>query len=281
MGGGFTFLYLPFTYYDENGEAAGGSSLISQSLGVLNAGCSLRGGLISTGMNLKLYYSSIPNDLLQARYGNGYASQDYLAFAADFGFLARTHWLKSYIGPEPSLMLGAAVKNIGYSASYQKLPTEIQAGLSYRLFWRLLLAGQVSVPLYEPVYGSVGAEFDIRKKVFLQAGVRISENPMLAVGFGYRFRDIELNVSYTPRIAFPNIFSVSINFFFGETKQRRREEQISALLIEALEHFNNGDYENALALTTEVLELDPKNGVALTLKESIEESIRLDEKHSD
>lgn len=276
IGAGFTFLYLPFTYYDITGEQVGDSSLISQSLVVLNMGYSFRGGSLSIGANLKMYYSSIPDDLLEARYGSDYTSQKYLAFASDVGIFARTKWLKNYIGPEPSFMFGLALKNVGYSDTYDKLPTEVQAGVSYRLLWSLLLAGQVSVPLYEPVYGAVGAEFDIRKKIFLQAGVRISQNPMLSVGFGYKLRDVELNASYTPRIAFPNIFSVSVNFFFGETKQRRREEQITSLLIEALELFQEGDFENALASTDKVLELDPKNKMALSLKKSIEESMRLE-----
>ena len=276
IGAGFTFLYLPFTYYDITGEQVGDSSLISQSLVVLNMGYSFRGGSLSIGANLKMYYSSIPDDLLEARYGSDYTSQKYLAFASDVGIFTRTNWLKNYIGPEPSFMFGLALKNVGYSDTYDKLPTEVQAGVSYRLLWSLLLAGQVSVPLYEPVYGAVGAEFDIRKKIFLQAGVRISQNPMLSVGFGYKLRDVELNASYTPRIAFPNIFSVSVNFFFGETKQRRREEQITSLLIEALELFQEGDFENALASTDKVLELDPTNKMALSLKESIEESMRLE-----
>ncbi len=276
IGAGFTFLYLPFTYYDITGEQVGDSSLISQSLVVLNMGYSFRGGSLSIGANLKMYYSSIPDDLLEARYGSDYTSQKYLAFASDVGIFARTNWMKNYIGPEPSFMFGLALKNVGYSDTYDKLPTEVQAGVSYRLLWSLLLAGQVSVPLYEPVYGAVGAEFDIRKKIFLQAGVRISQNPMLSVGFGYKLRDVELNASYTPRIAFPNIFSVSVNFFFGETKQRRREEQITSLLIEALELFQEGNFENALASTDKVLELDPKNKMALSLKKSIEESMRLE-----
>jgi hypothetical protein len=94
---------------------------------------------------------------------------------------------------------------------------------------------------------------------------------MLGIGFGYKFRDFELNVSYTPRIAFTDVFSVSLNCFFGETKERRREEQISALLVEALDHFREGDYENALSAIDAVLELDPRDDVALSLKKSIEE----------
>ena len=278
MGAGFTFLYLPFEYYDSNGEQVGASSRISHSLGVFNMGYSFRRATMSVGMNLKFYSSSIPDDLLIARYAGDYESQRYLAFAADLGYFARTNWLKSYIGPEPSFMLGLTVRNVGFSNTYDNLPTEIQAGVSYRILWSLLLTGQVAFPLYEPVYGAVGAEFDIRKKLFLQAGARISANPMLSVGFGYKFRDVELNVSYTPRIAFPNVISVSVNFFFGETKKRRVDEKISSLLIEALEQFQAGSYEKALASVEQVLELDPKNSMALSLKESIQDRMKIEDK---
>jgi hypothetical protein len=277
VGAGFTFLYLPFEYYDEGGDQVGSSSTISQMLGIFNMGYSFRNGTMSVGTNLKYYSSGVPDELLQARYADDYENQRYRALAADVGYFARTNWLKNYIGPEPSFMFGLALRNVGFSDTYAKLPTEVQAGLSYRVIWNLLITGQFNVPFYEPVYGALGAEFDIRKKIFLQAGARISANPMLSVGFGYRFRDMELNASYTPRIEFPNIFSVSVNFFFGETKKRRMDEQITSLLIEALERFSNGDYEQALASVESALELDPKNSMGLSLKESIEERMKVDE----
>ena len=167
-------------------------------------------------------------------------------------------------------MFGLTLKNLGYSSAIDTLPTEIQAGISYRLFWHLLLSAQFNYPLYEPLYGAAGLEFDIAKKLFLQAGVRISQNPMLAVGLGYKFRDIELNASYTPRIDFPNVFSVSLNFFFGETKSRRLNERITSLLIKALEQFEDASYDEALQSANSVLELDPGNKIALSLKDTIE-----------
>ena len=139
MGVGFTFLYLPFTYYDMNGEQAGASSLISQSLGVFNMGYSFRKGTMSVGINLKYYSSGVPDELLQARYASDFESQRYRALSVDVGYFARTNWLKNYIGPEPSFMFGLALRNVGYSDTYEKLPTEVQAGLSYRVIWNLLI----------------------------------------------------------------------------------------------------------------------------------------------
>lgn len=269
-GLGFTYLYLPFTYYNDYGAQTGSPVRISQALGTLNLGYQFRKLPLSMGVNLKALYNTVPSSILQARYGSDYEDQNYLLYAGDAGLFLRTNLLKTYIGPEPSLMLGLALKNLGYSHAIDTLPTELHAGVSYRLFWHLLLTAQFTYPLYEPLYGAAGLEFDIRKKLFLQAGVRISDNPMLAVGFGYKFRDIELNVSYTPRIEFPNLFSVSLNFFFGETKTRRRNERITSLLIEALEHLEQGNYDEADRAADQVLELDPKNDLALSLKDTIE-----------
>jgi len=63
---------------------------------------------------------------------------------------------------------------------------------------------------------------------------------------------------------------VSLNFFFGETKTRRRNERITSLLIEALEHLEQGNYDEADRAADQVLELDPKNDLALSLKDTIE-----------
>ena len=270
VGLGFTYMYLPFTYYDYYGAQVGNSVSISQALGTLNLGYNFRKIALSMGANLKVLYNNVPTDILEDRYGGSYADQNYLLYAGDFGIFARTDLLKTYIGPEPSFMFGLTVKNLGYSSAIDTLPTEIQAGISYRLFWHLLLSAQFNYPLYEPLYGAAGLEFDIAKKIFLQAGVRISQNPMLAVGLGYKFRDIELNASYTPRIDFPNVFSVSLNFFFGETKSRRLDERITSLLIKALEQFEDASYDEALQSANSVLELDPGNKIALSLKDTIE-----------
>jgi hypothetical protein len=268
-GLGFTYLYLPFTYYNDYGAPVGNSVNISQALGMLNLGYQCRKIPLSFGTNFKLLYNNVPSEILQARYGSDYENQNYLLYAADFGIFARTNLLKSYIGPEPSLMLGLTLKNLGYCPAIQTLPTELQIGLSYRLLWHLLLTAQFTYPLYEPLYGAAGLEFDIAKKLFLQAGFRFSENPMLALGLGYKFRDLELNVSYTPRLEFRNLFSVSLNFFFGETKTRRRNERITSLLIQALDQLKEGRYEEAHDTADRVLEIDPRNELALSLQDTI------------
>jgi hypothetical protein len=262
IGLGFTYLYLPFTYYDDYGYASGDYT-ISQCMGMLNAGYVFDKYNIAVGANLKAFYSYVPEDL--------YADQSYLLFAGDVGVIARTNLLKTYIGPDPSLSVGVTVKNLGYSQVMPKLPTEIHAGASYRVVRNLLVSGEAVVPLYEPVYGCIGVEFDIAKTFFLQGGIQIVENPMAGVGFGYRRKDFNIYASYTPSMAFRNMMSVSVEFTFGSTKGMEREQEVHRLMVEALDAFREAEYEEALELVEKVLELDPNHRKAKLLKKVIEE----------
>jgi hypothetical protein len=261
VGLGFTYLYLPFTYYDEYGFSDGNSYTISQCMGMLNVGYKFTDLNLAVGANAKFFYNHVPEQL--------YAGQSYVLFAADVGVISRTNILKTFIGPEPSLTAGFTVKNIGYSAFLGKLPTELHFGMSYRIIRNLLITGEAVVPFYEPVSGSVGAEFDIAQTFFLQGGVQIIENPMLGVGFGYRNRDFNIYASYTPSIAFRNMMSVSVEFTFGQTKSIELEKQIDRLMVEALDLFGEKKYDKAIGNIDRVLELDSNNRRARLLKKVI------------
>lgn len=277
LGLGLTYLYIPFTYYDEYGYDSGAAAFISQAMATLNFGIKMTKYNLGIGTNFKVLYNNVPSSLLEARYGNSYEDQNYLVFATDIGIISRTNLMKRYIGPEPSLTFGFVLKNLGYSEAIEKLPTELHAGVSYRPFRHLLLAAEAVYPFYEPIYGSFGVEFDILQKVFLQGGIQIKENPMFAVGIGYKRKDMEVNVSYTPSLVFPNMISVSLNFFLGETETNLREKKIEAYFVVALEYFSERRFQDALELVDKVLELDPKHKRARSLKETIIKKIKLEE----
>ena len=261
LGLGLTYLYLPFTYYDYYGYTDGKTYTISQCMGMINAGYRFKKLNIAIGANAKVFYNYVPEDL--------YEGQSYFLFAADIGVISRTSILKTFIGPEPSITAGITVKNIGYSDFMEKLPTEFHFGLSYRLLRNLLITGEAVVPLYEPVSGSVGVEFDIAKTFFLQGGVQIIENPMFGVGFGYRRRDFNIYASYTPSMVFRNMMSVSVEFTFGQTKSLETKKEIERLMVAALDSFGKKDYEGSLGYVEKVLELDPRNRRARLLKKVI------------
>lgn len=269
-GIGFTYLYLPFTHYDAAGNAVGNSSHLSQSLGMLAVGYRLPSLGLSFGANGKFLYNRVPEDL--------YADQSYTVWVVDFGVMQRTNFLKTYFGPEPSLSFGVTLRNVGYSSSVEQLPILIQAGTAYRVRSNLLIAADIVYPFYEPLYGSIGAEYAIRKMIYISGGIQIKQNPMLSLGFGYRYRDMRLNVSYTPTLAFYNMFSVSFTYSFGEYKKLMLEREIEDKLMEALELYRAEQYEEALGAVDEVLELDPKNRRAGSLKHTIEIQLEIREK---
>jgi hypothetical protein len=269
IGLGLTYYYLPFTYYDFTGAADGQSYHLSKALGMINIGYKPEKYDVSFGVNAKVLYNQVPDEL--------YADQSYLLYAADAGFMMRTNILKTFIGPEPSLTFGVALRNIGYSEAISRLPTEVHAGASYRVFRHLMLSGEFAVPFYEPVYGAVGAEFDIAKTLFIQAGVQFKQNPMVGVGIGYKRKDLNINASYTPSLEFRNMMNVSVEFIFGDTKALDNEKNVEMLLIAALEAYTKGNYEKALEYIEMVHEIDPKNRRAKQLKKTVLKKIELDE----
>jgi hypothetical protein len=269
LGLGFTYLYLPFTHYDLYGSS-GASDTVSQSLGILNAGYHLRRLNMTIGANAKLYYYHVPESLA--------ADQSYMLMAFDAGLLKRTNLLKSYVGPEPSLSFGLAVRNIGVSDEVDNLPMEVHGGISYRPMRPLLISSQVAVPLYEPIYGGVGVEYDFARTVYINAGVQIKENPMLGVGFGYRQKDLRVNVSYTPSLAFYNMMSITVSYAFGEYRRQMEMEKVEQLLQQAFEYFNLEMYEQSLKVLDEVLDLDPHNRRAHNLREIVLTQLDLSEK---
>jgi hypothetical protein len=273
VGLGFTYLYLPFTHFDESGNAVGGSKHLSQSLGLLSIGYKLPTLGLSFGINGKLYYNQVPEEL--------YADQSYTVWAFDIGVIERTNLLKTYFGPEPSLSFGMTLRNVGYSNNVDQLPTLIQVGTAYRIRSKLLIAADLVYPFFEPLYGSIGAEFSIQKKIFLTGGIQIKENPMFSLGFGYRFRDVRFNVSYTPTVAFYDVFSISFSYAFGEYRKYMLTQKIEEKLMTALELYRNEQYEQALGAVGEVLELDPKNRRAMSLRNTIEIQIEIRDKFGD
>ena len=266
MGIGYTFLYNKFEHYDYYGEEAGEYNL-SQGFGTFNIGYIFNG--LSVGTNLKFYHYNVPEEL--------YAGQNEYVVAADLGVLYRTDILKTFIGPEPSMVFGASIKNVGKSlgSGFEKLPSEVHLGASYRLSW-LMLSTELVVPFYEPIYGSVGLEYNFRQTIFASAGITIKENPMLGMGIGVRWKDLYVYGSYTPRMEFRNMFNVSLSYRFGETKRLENDKLVAQLISEATKAYIAHDYESALEIINRVLIIDRNNKIAKALKRNIETEMDLE-----
>ena len=94
---------------------------------------------------------------------------------------------------------------------------------------------------------------------------------------GYRRKDLNINVSYTPSMVFRNMMNVSVEFRFGDSAAEEKEKQIDKLMLDALIDYNTGNYESALEVIDKVLELDPRNLRAKQLKRTVEKEIELEE----
>jgi hypothetical protein len=265
MGIGYTFLYMPFTRYDSAGAQAGNFT-ITEGFGTFNAGLILNH--LSIGTNLKLCHYNVPGGL--------YLDQNDYLFTADFGALLRTNILKTYIGPEPSLVVGASIKNAGVpflnsmtGSGFDKPPTEIHVGSSFRTKY-FLLSDEAVFPLYEPFYWCVGLEANLNRFLFLSAGLQYKEdNPMLGLGAGVRLTDLYLYASYTPRLEFRNMFTVSMSWRVGETRQMQQSVLIKKLFKTAYKLYEQKEYDEAEKVLGKVLEMDPKDEMALSLMKLI------------
>ena len=178
LGFGLTYIYIPFTYYDDYGYDSGTSALISQGMAVLNFGFKIKKYNLGLGTNFKVLYNNVPTPLLEARYGSSYEDQNYLLFASDVGMIARTNLLKRYIGPEPSLTFGLVLKNVGYSERVEKLSTEVYAGISYRPFRHILLSVLVDkvLKLDPKNKRALNLRNSIKKKINLEENIEKFNN---------------------------------------------------------------------------------------------------------
>jgi hypothetical protein len=258
LGLGYTFLHAPFTHYDSFGEASGDYTL-TEGFATANIGMIL--GRLSLGINAKFFHYHVPEDL--------YLDQDDYGLAADFGVLWRTNLLKTFIGPEPSFVLGASVKNVGFpeltGSDFKNFPTEVHVGSSYRLKF-LLVSNEVVLPLYEPWYWCVGMEVNVGRVVFLNAGLQYKEeNPMLGLGFGLRLRDLYLYTSYTPRVEFRNMFTVSMSYRLGETRKIKERRLAGKLFKTAYKLYEQGKYGEAEKVLNTILDMDRRNEAAIEL----------------
>jgi len=270
IGAGLNYLYTPFKYYDYYGATSGDVYNISQYLGLINFGYKIDKWNVVLGANIKYFYYNVPQDL--------YENQSYSLITGDIGIVLPTDILKRFKGYLPSLVFGFTIKNIGYSSLLYYAPIEILAGMSYRYSDNLLFSIESSIPIYEPTSFSLGAEYSIQNRYFIDAGFKIKENPMFSIGFGYRKKDFRVRASYSPMLKFFNMLNITVSYSYGETKAERNKEKVEELLVKAIEYFSKGKYKESLETVAKVLDIDHNNYRAQKLFKIIEKQIEIEER---
>jgi tetratricopeptide (TPR) repeat protein len=92
---------------------------------------------------------------------------------------------------------------------------------------------------------------------------------MLGLGFGLRLRDLYLYTSYTPRVEFRNMFTVSMSYRLGETRKIKEQRLAGKLFKTAYKLYEQGKYEEAEKVLNKILEIDSNNSTAQSLKKII------------
>jgi len=273
FGVGFNYLYTPFKYYDIYGVESNNTYNISQYLGLINFGYKFNELNMILGANVKYYYYAIPNSL--------YSNQSYSLILGDIGIILPTNFFKRYKGYLPSLTFGLSIRNIGFSKSLYHIPINILSGASYRYSNNLLISIELNIPIYEPITFSMGAEYTIKNRYFIDVGFTIKENPMFSMGLGYRKKDFRIRISYSPTIKFYNMMNISFSYSYGESRAEDIKEEVNKLLLKALEYFSKGKYRESLEIVAKAMDLEPENYRAKKLYKIIERQLEIEKKLED
>jgi len=288
--------YVPFTQYDYYGEKQT-DGYYSETTAVLNMSYNFFHGYyfkgISLGMNIKGAWRSIPDyaDSETGEIKKGF-SQSAAAVMADFGVLTRFNFLKFYSSREPNFSIGLCLKNAG--AAFTGFGEEIErddpiatvasVGFSYKMLDAFTFTADFSQPLNlfsldesEKWAAGAGMIFQITDKTAILAGFLLKGgNPRMSLGGEAIYKGIQFNINYTLDLTSSlnpvNHISLSAKLRLGDRGRAQKAATVDEKYIEGLQKYSEGDYESAIRLWNEALEIDSgfdpaKKGIAIAEKQ--------------
>jgi hypothetical protein len=125
--------------------------------------------------------------------------------------------------PVPRLGIGFAVRNAGQGIKYindtSPLPTEIRAGVGYKVIERCLkeftVTGDVAMmPADNTVTANLGGELVVSRMIALRSGAKIGKTVVPTFGIGFTIRNISIDwaTELFGDLGNPNRLSVSLKF---------------------------------------------------------------------
>jgi hypothetical protein len=265
IGVGGKFLYLPFTEYDTSGERES-KGIISETVGTINVSYNLFSSYrfygIAVGTNFKLAYRNIPTEI--------YPGQSALTGMVDFGLLTRLNVLKFYHSRSKNFSLGAVIKNLGFPALGEPLPTIITTGIAYSPLKPLTIAFDFNLPISlnpsvqpaESWHIATGIDVNVTSFLSLQGGFRVKENPQVSVGGTLDLENVSFvanyNLDLSGRLNPLDKFSVEAKLNLGDRGRLALQRKVDELYASGLEAFAQGDYTGAISDWEKALEMNPK-----------------------
>jgi hypothetical protein len=288
IGIGGKFLYVPFTAYNEWG-VAGAKDYITETVGTVNVSYNflsnhftLFNGL-AVGGSLKVAYRNIPAVFA--------ANQSALAVMGDVGLQTSFNFLKFYSSQSKNFSTGLVVKNLGLSTLPDEvLPQVATAGFAWSPLRPWMVAVDFNLPFTFAFQGipaetwnlAVGTTVAMTNFLSVQAGVLWkADNPRISIGTALALGLLDLTVNYNLDLSGQlnplDKFSVQAKFNLGDSGRAARADQAAKLYLQGVEEFANGNYERAIALWEQVLELDPKYLPAADNIRIVKQTLRLQE----
>ncbi len=286
IGIGGKFLYVPFTAYNEWG-VAGAKDYITETVGTLNVSYNFLSSFyfygLAVGGNLKIAYRNIPPVFA--------ANQSALAVMGDVGLQTSFNFLKFYSSQSKNFSTGLVVKNLGISSlSDEVLPQVATAGFAWSPLRPWMMAVDFNLPFTFAFQGipaetwnlAVGTTVAMTDFLSVQAGVLWkADNPRISIGTALALGMLDLTVNYNLDLSGQlnplDKFSVQAKFNLGDSGRAARADQAAKLYLQGVEEFANGNYEKAISLWQQVLQLDPKYLPAADNIRTVQQTLRLQE----
>lgn len=266
------WLYLPFTEYNLFGERVS-KGYYSEAVGTLNVSYNFLAGYyftgVSVGLNLKGAFRFVP-DFAEREDGLTGKDQSAAAVMADVGALTRFNFLKWYSSREKNMSVGMVIRNLGFPAKGDPLPTVISAGLAYKPFRPFQLAFDFSFPLNmanpdlsEKFYWSVGLSAAVTNFLSMRAGLLSKTgNARITVGSEIILKNIALDINYSldllTQVEPLNRISVGVRFNFGDQGRQETSDAADEMYLKGLDAYAIGNYAEAQYCWEETLKLMPK-----------------------
>ncbi len=281
IGAGIKLLYLPFTEYDDWGEAVSTGYPLETIL-TLNASYNIFNSFyfrgVSLGISVKAGYRHIPSVF--------YTDQSSIAIMGDAGLYSSFNFLKFYDSRDRNFSIGAAVKNLGIETLGEDLPTEFSAGIAYSPIRPLSFALDFNLPFKitggDAEKWNISGGFDavITDFFSFQGGFNYrGSNPKISMGSTIDLEAASFNVNYTLDLSTStnslDRFSIEAKLKLGDEGRYERMERVDEMYIAGLEAYSAGDLEKAIAYWEAALELDSSFTPAEEFIASASRSIKL------
>lgn len=267
--------YVPFTEYNTFGERVS-RGYYTETLGVLNVSYNFFSGYyfkgLAVGGNLKAGFRSVPdyaeNEGGLKKYSG--LEQSALTIMADIGMQTRFNVLKLYNSRDPNFFLGMTARNVGPPVKEEPLPTLTTAGVAWKPANPITISAEIQQPINLvaishsgiPALGA-GVSVEFAKFFTFLGGFQIKGgNPRVSIGGELNVNDIQFNINYTldmtTQAALFNRISLAAKLNLGDRGRFERQRKIENLYIDGLKLYAAGQLSEAIAIWSDVLEIDKR-----------------------